>query len=103
MVHIDLKVQPPLPKQDVTKHPKSHKTSQIDIIANIFNQLNAPNDIIPLPLWLYNRQTIEGTPILQEMLPKANLNDLFMLCQSSRVNLYAMLKYLHHANKIVPI
>ena len=35
MVYIDPKVQPPLPKQDMTKHPKKHKTSQTNIIATI--------------------------------------------------------------------
>ena len=48
MVYIDPKVQPPLPKQDLTKHPKSHKTSQTDIIAAIFKQPNAPSNILPL-------------------------------------------------------
>ena len=32
-VYIDPKVQPPFPKQAMTKHPKSHKTRQTDIIA----------------------------------------------------------------------
>ena len=31
MVYIDSKVQLPLPKQDMTKHPKSYKTDQIGI------------------------------------------------------------------------
>ena len=35
MVYIDPKVQPSLSKQDMTKHCKSHKTSQKDTIAAI--------------------------------------------------------------------
>ena len=35
MVYTDPKVQPPLPEKDMTKHPKSHKTSLIDIKATI--------------------------------------------------------------------
>ena len=56
-VYIDLKVWQPLYKQDVTKTPKSHKTSQKDIIAAISKQLNAPRDILPLLWWLYSRET----------------------------------------------
>ena len=35
MIYIDPEVQPPLPKHDKTKHPKSHKTRQKDIIATV--------------------------------------------------------------------
>ena len=48
-VYIDPKVQPLLPKQDLTKHPKIHKTSQTDIIATISKLPNIPSDILSLP------------------------------------------------------
>ena len=64
IVYIDLKVQLPLLKQGVTKKPKSYKRSQTGIIATISKKTNAPSDILPLPWWLGDRQTMEVTPRL---------------------------------------
>ena len=100
LIYIDLKVQPPLPKQDVTKTPKNHKTSQKDIIAAISKQPNGPSNILPLPWWLTNRP-YKVPQRCRATLPEANLDNLFMPCQSSHADIYATPKYLYHADKIV--
>ena len=48
MVYVDRKVHLPLPKQDIAKHPKSHKTDQTDIIAAFYKRQNVPRDRLPL-------------------------------------------------------
>ena len=36
-IYIDPKVQPPLPKQNMTKHPKSHQLNKTGIISADLN------------------------------------------------------------------
>ena len=65
IVYVDPKVQLPLPKQNMAKHPKSHKTDQTDIIAIFSKQPNISQDILPFPWWIGNRMVKEGTPMLK--------------------------------------
>ena len=66
IVYVDPKVQPPLPKQDITKHPTSQKTSPKDIITAFYKQPNSPRDRLTLLWWLGNRKIKESNPILQD-------------------------------------
>ena len=64
LVYVDPKVQPPLFKQDVTKHPRSYKTCQSDTIATFSKRPNAPRDKLSLPWQLGNIHIKESTSML---------------------------------------
>ena len=66
LVYIDPKVQLPLPKQDVKKHPKSHKTSQTGhYVSTFLSYLNTPNVSFTIAIRLSKRLTADLSSILQ--------------------------------------